>query len=77
MIEEYLGRKLKKDEDVHHRNGNKLDWSSENLMVMGKQEHGWYTALQHYYMKYIHGPLEKRQWDKYFGDGASEVLPDA
>lgn len=77
MMEHYLGRKLERDEEVHHRDGNKLDWSRENLKIMGQREHGWYTALQHWYMENIHGHLEKRAWDEYFDDGASEVLPES
>lgn len=60
-----MGRPLKKDEDVHHRNGNKLDFSFDNLHVMGHQEHGCVSVKQHFYLeqKDIH---LKSEWDQWF-----------
>ena len=39
IMEEYLGRKLTKDEVVHHINEDKQDNRIENLQVMDKKEH--------------------------------------
>lgn len=39
IMEEHLGRKLTKDEVVHHINGNKSDNRIENLQVMSRGEH--------------------------------------
>lgn len=39
IMEEYLGRKLNKNEVVHHINGNKIDNRIENLQIMDKREH--------------------------------------
>ena len=37
VVENHLGRKLKKGEVVHHLNGNKLDNDFSNLMVFESQ----------------------------------------
>lgn len=40
VAEKKLGRALKKGEQVHHKNFNKLDSQPENLIVMSNKEHG-------------------------------------
>lgn len=39
VAERFLGRNLRKDEIVHHANGNKADNRPENLTVMTRSEH--------------------------------------
>lgn len=39
LMEQYLSRKLLATEDVHHKNGNKLDNRIENLEVLDHAEH--------------------------------------
>lgn len=39
LMEQYLGRKLNRNEVVHHKNGNKLDNRLENLEVKSLSEH--------------------------------------
>lgn len=39
MVEFLLGRKLRKGETVHHKNGDKSDNSPDNLSVMSQSEH--------------------------------------
>lgn len=39
VMEQHLGRRLAKDEVVHHINGNRKDNRIENLMVMKRGEH--------------------------------------
>ena len=41
VVEKVLGRKLKKNEMVHHINLDKCDNRHENLMVCGREYHGW------------------------------------
>ena len=39
IMEQYLGRKLRSDEVVHHKNGDTMDNRIENLEVMWLAEH--------------------------------------
>lgn len=39
VVEKYLGRKLRRDEEVHHINEDKKDNRIENLQVLLKKEH--------------------------------------
>lgn len=39
IVEQHLGRKLGRDEDVHHLNGVKADNRIENLQVVDHHEH--------------------------------------
>jgi hypothetical protein len=64
VLAEYLGRALTKDEDAHHKDGNKLNFSPDNLELMGHREHGWVSAKQHWYMKRKEAQ-EKEEWEKH------------
>ena len=39
VMEQYLGRKLKHGEEIHHIDGNKLNNSIDNLQLLTTAEH--------------------------------------
>lgn len=51
VMEDYLGRKLKKNEVVHHKNHNRSDNRISNLQVMTYSEHS-----------YLHIPKKNGRW---------------
>ena len=50
VAEQVLGRKLTKDETLHHRDFNLLnpDWS--NLLLIGRREHGFISNRQRWFL---------------------------
>lgn len=54
LVEKKLGKKLGKNYDVHHKDGNKLNNSLDNLEVIKKGTH---TALHHRGEKNNHSKL--------------------
>jgi len=66
-----LGRELTKDEQVHHRNNDKLDPRYWNLLIMGEKDHGWVSALQAYYMANIKEVEDKREWEEFMDEQAA------
>lgn len=46
-----LGRELRVDEDVHHKDFDKTNFHWTNLVVMGHRDHTWVSSKQHWYMK--------------------------
>lgn len=39
IVEKRIGRQIGSHEEVHHINGNKKDWSDENLILLTKKAH--------------------------------------
>lgn len=61
VAETMLGRKLRIDETIHHRNLCKLDPSPANLKVLGRADHGAVSNRQRWFLKQKFA-LEEREW---------------
>jgi len=59
-----IGRELTKDEEVHHRDGDRRNFNWDNLLVLGSKDHGWVSAKQAWYMR-EKDLLLKVQWDEF------------
>lgn len=59
-----LGRELRKDEEVHHRDGDRRNFWFSNLLVLGSTDHGWVSAKQAHFMRTLDA-IEKDAWEKY------------
>lgn len=67
-----IGRDLKKDEEVHHRDEDRRNFHFSNLMILGEYDHGFVSARQAYFMKHIREVADKREWDTFMDDAASK-----
>jgi hypothetical protein len=51
VAEAKLGRKLRRDEHVHHKDGDTRNPAPDNLLVIGEAVHGAVSARQYWYLK--------------------------
>jgi hypothetical protein len=65
----HLRRQLRKDEDIHHRDHNKLNFNLSNLELLDHTKHGWVSAKQHWFMKNRLASLEAL-WEQEYNDNA-------
>ena len=61
---ELIGRELERSEEVHHKDGDRLNFNWDNLLVLGQKDHGWVSAKQAWYMK-EHDIKLKNEWDEF------------
>lgn len=66
IAEAMLGRELKRDEDVDHIDGDKLNCHWKNLRILGHKEHGAVSNKQRWFLarKYA---AEKQAWEAELG----------
>lgn len=73
VLEAKLGRKLRRDEDCHHKDGNKLNCDPSNLQALGHAEHGAVSNKQRMFLK-LKEAREKAEWEAEFGEGFTDGL---
>jgi hypothetical protein len=72
-----LGRKLRPDETVHHSDLDKLNPHPDNLLILGKSEHGFVSNRQAWFLK-NRERHELKWWQEWIetGDNRPTVLAD-
>lgn len=73
VLEAKLHRKLRRDEDVHHLDGNKLNMGEcgRNLQVKGHADHGAVSNKQRMFLK-LRAEKERQAWEEEF-PGSTEA----
>lgn len=71
-----LGRALTKDEEIHHKDGDRKNPWFTNLMVLGSVDHGWVSAKQAYYMRVL-DVHAKAEWDAFMAEEAERFTQEA
>lgn len=68
VAEAMLGRELRPDEDVEHRDADKLNPHWSNLVVLGKSEHGAVSNRQKWFLK-NREESERKAWQEWIWNG--------
>lgn len=74
VAEAMLGRKLRKDEHVHHKDGNVKNPCWTNLLVIDAKTHNAVSIRQYWYLKQKFS-REDAAWRAYF-DVTGEMYPE-
>jgi hypothetical protein len=62
-----LGRPLKPDEVVHHRDEDKQNPHPDNLQILSKNQHNAVSAKQYWFLKKLK-KKEEEEWAEWFKD---------
>lgn len=73
IAEAMLGRELREDETVHHKDGDTKNPHWRNLKVIDVKTHGAVSARQHWYLKQKFSQ-EEAAWRAYFDVTGEEPL---
>jgi len=65
VAEAKIGRKLRKDEHVHHKDGNVKNPAPDNLLVLGEDIHNAVSNRQYWYLKNLYR-REDAAWRAFF-----------
>lgn len=71
-----LGRGLTKDEEVHHKDGDRRNFWFTNLFVLGERDHGWVSSKQAWFMNNRDENL-KKEWDEFMAEEAERFTASA
>ncbi len=62
VAEAWLRRPLRKDEHVHHKDGNTRNPVWTNLLILGESVHGAVSVRQYYYLKQKYSAERAAYW---------------
>lgn len=71
-----LGRELTKDEQVHHKDGDRRNFWFTNLFVLGEMDHGWVSSKQKWFMDNRDDRLLK-EWNEFMAAEAERFTASA
>lgn len=71
VAEAMLKRELRTDEDVHHRDGDRLNCHWTNLEVLDKSVHGAVSNRQRWFLK-NREEHERKQWEEWINTGENQ-----
>lgn len=60
-----LGRPLKPDEVVHHRDDNKKNPYPANLQILTENDHNAVSSKQYWFLRRLQ-EKEKKRWEEFF-----------
>lgn len=66
-----VGRELNRDEEVHHKDGDRRNFNWNNLFIVGSSDHGWVSAKQAWFMR-NKDAKEKAEWDEFMAKKQQE-----
>jgi hypothetical protein len=76
VAEAMLGRPLRKDETVNHKDANRANCHWSNLEIIGRDIHGAVSNRQKWFLK-NKADHERKQWEEWINTGENRPVEDS